>query len=1253
MIMKAINILLLSLAVATGVSAQTNGLTDMSRSTFAQMANVKLGAVRWTDGFWGERFAVFEDTTILSMWDTWNTPEVSHGFRNFEIAAGVCPGEHWGPPFHDGDVYKWLEGVAAVYAVNRNPKLDELMDHVIGHIAGAQREDGYIHTPVIIEERNKGIDTHKEDEKGAFANRLNFETYNLGHLMTAAIVHHRATGKRTLLDVAVKATDFLCRFYETASAELARNAICPSHYMGVVEMYRTTRNPRYLELSKNLIDIRGMVENGTDDNQDRMPFRDQKQAMGHAVRANYLYAGVADVYAETGEKRLMDNLESIRKDIVTRKMYITGACGALYDGTSPEGTCYEPDSIQKVHQSYGRPYQLPNSTAHNETCANIGNMLFNWRMFGLTREANYAGLVENCFYNSILSGISLDGKKYFYTNPLRISHDLPYTLRWPKERMEYISCFCCPPNTVRTLCEAQNYAYAVSAEGVWCNLYGGSVLETTLPDGEQVKIVQTSDYPWDGNVRLTVEAAPKKKPFSLFVRIPEWCGNATLTVNGEPAGGTPAPDTYAEIRRVWNKRDAVELVMPMEAVLMEAHPLVEENRNQVAVKRGPLVYCLESIDIEGGKRIDDVLIPTDIELTPKKITIGGSPVVALEGTALLAESAAWEGTLYRPVSRVNRTVNIRLIPYYAWGNRGKAEMTVWMPVSRQTTGAEALVIQVRADASHSLSAALRQARELRRLKDPSVKHGVTICLEAGDHTLYEPVFIRPEDSGTPESPTVIRSAPGGQATLHGGVRITGWRKQGKRWVADAPEFNGCPTDFRQMWVNGKKAVRARDVEDFEQMNRIIGYDPVNRILWTPAEAVRAIRQAPRAEMVIHQMWCIANLRIKSVEIHGDSAAIRFHDPESRIQFEHPWPRPMVTGDGRNSAFYLTNAMELLDRPGEWFHDIHTRRVYYYPRPGEDMTQAEVTAPAIETLVQVTGTLDRPVRHVRFEQVGFACTTWMRPSRKGHVPLQAGMYLTDAYRIDPQMERDYGNHRLDNQGWLGRPPAAVQVYAGQDIDFTGCEFRQLASGGLDYVYGTKGGVVEDCLFRDIGGSAVIAGTFAPPGHETHIPYDPADRREICTFLQIRNNRITDATNEDWGCVGILAGYVSDITIARNEISEVSYTGISLGWGWTQTVNCMRNNTVHANHIHHYGKHLYDTAGIYTLSAQPKTSITGNRVHSIYRPGYAHDPNHWFHLYTDEGSSFITVKDNQTEGEKYLRNANGPGNVWENNGEFPIP
>ena len=554
----------------------------------------------------------------------------------------------------------------------------------------------------------------------------------------------------------------------------------------------------------------------------------------------------------------------------------------------------------------------------------------------------------------------------------------------------------------------------------------------------------------------------------------------------------------------------------------------------------------------------------------------------------------------------------------------------------------------------TLTSALRQAREWRRTEDNRIQGGITIYMEGGTYAFHEPVFIRPEDSGTKESPTVIRSVGDEKVILSGGISINGWKKQGKVWVADVPAFNGRPLDFRQLWVNGKKAVRARDVEDFEKMNRICSVDEKNEILYVPAVSIHRLidnkgnLKAKYAEMVLHQMWCVANLRIRSVEVQGDSAAIRFHQPESRIQFEHPWPRPMVTTNGHNSAFYLTNARELQDVPGEWYHDIDARKVYYYPREGEKMQEAEVIVPAVETLVRVEGTLDRPACHIRFEKITFSYTTWMRPSEKGHVPLQAGMYLTDGYRIDPKMQRNYLNHPLDNQGWLGRPAAAVRVVAARQIDFERCRFEHLGSTGLDYEEAVQGGVVRGCLFRDIAGNGLLVGSFSPAAHETHLPYDPADRREVCTQQQINNCYFTEIGNEDWGCLAIAAGYVGDVNIEHNEISEVPYSGISLGWGWTQTVNCMRNNRVHANLIHHYAKHMYDVAGIYTLGSQPKSYVTENCVHSIYKPGYVHDPNHWFYLYTDEGSSFITVRDNWTEGEKYLQNANGPGNVWENNG-----
>lgn len=670
--------------------SQNNGLINMKNSRSAIICNTPIGTVKWTKGFWGDEFNVLSNTSIWSMWNTWDTPEISHGFRNFEIAAGDIEGEHIGPPFHDGDMYKWLEAAAAVYAITKDKKIDALMDKFINEVLKAQRSDGYIHTPVIIQERNKGIDSHKTDktiigtevgnnkEKVAFANRLNFETYNLGHLMTAAVVHYRATGKRTLLEAAIKATDFLCHFYETASAELARNAICPSHYMGVIEMYRTTGNPRYLKLAENLINIRGLVNNGTDDNQDRIPFREQYAAMGHAVRANYLYAGVADIYAETGENQLMNNLTKIWTDIVNHKMYITGGCGALYDGTSPDGTNYTPDSIQKVHQAYGRAYQLPNATAHNETCANIGNLLFNWRMFEVTGDAKYTDIVETELYNGILSGISLDGEKYFYTNPLRISKDFPYTLRWPKTREKYISCFCCPPNTLRTLCEAQNYAYTMSKGRLWCNIYGSSILKTKIGNGN-LKVTQTTEYPYDGNITIVIDTVPPDNSLNtVCLRIPGWCDSAAISVNGVKQNVEICKGKYSSISRRWKNGDKIQLMLDMHPQLIEANPLVEEDKNQVAVKRGPIVYCLESADISNGKSIDDIAIPENIKLTEKRISIDNHYMDALEGEAILRSGHSWKNVLYRKIESDTDKIKIRLIPYYAWGNRGNTEMTVWM-----------------------------------------------------------------------------------------------------------------------------------------------------------------------------------------------------------------------------------------------------------------------------------------------------------------------------------------------------------------------------------------------------------------------------------------------------------------------------------------------------------------------------------------------------------------------------------------------
>lgn len=668
--------------------AQHDGLTDMRNSKMALMVNTPMGAVKWTGGFWGDRFSTLASTSVWDMWRTWADPNVSHGFRNFEVAAGTVKGEHKGPPFHDGDMYKWLEGAAAIYGITHDKRLDQLMDSFITQVALAQRADGYIHTPVVISERNKGIDSHADntvigisvgkDQKRAFASRLNFETYNLGHLITAGIVHKRVTGKDNLFKCSVKAADFLYNFLKNDRDELARNAICPSHYMAAFELYRETGDKRYLELGEGLIGIRDSVRNGEDHNQDRIPFRQQYEAVGHAVRANYLYAGVADEYAETGEQQLMKNLSSIWDDIANHKIYITGGCGALYDGVSPDGTTYDQPSIQQVHQAYGRKFQLPNEASHNETCAQIGELLYSWRMYETTANAKYADMVENELYNGILPGISLDGTKYFYTQALRKSADFPYVLRWPKERQKYISCFCCPPNTLRTLAEAQEYAYTVSkdASELYVNLFGDNQLRE-----KGLWVEQQTDYPFDGKVVITVKQAPKTLR-TIALRIPSCAGDlAVADVKGKVSG---MKNGFVTFTGKWQKGDQVTIDLGLMPQLVEANPLVEESKNQVAVKYGPVVYCLEAADIEGGYNINDVQIPADIALTPVDMTIAGHTFKALEGTAKVVTESKWNNNqLYRPVANEQKKdVRIRLIPYYAWGNRGNMDMTVWMNLER-------------------------------------------------------------------------------------------------------------------------------------------------------------------------------------------------------------------------------------------------------------------------------------------------------------------------------------------------------------------------------------------------------------------------------------------------------------------------------------------------------------------------------------------------------------------------------------------
>ena len=673
MIMKKLfSALLVFVSLTHQSTAQEKSLTNTTKSAFAKLKSVNMDDVHWTNGFWAERFNVCRDSMVPNMWRIYNDPNISHAFKNFEIAAGLDTGDFKGPSFHDGDFYKTLESVASMYAATKDKQLDEIMDRAINVIGKAQREDGYIYTKSTIDQKKTGV-------KKQFESRLSFEAYNIGHLMTTACVHHRATGKTSLLNIAKKAADYLYRFYDTASAATARNAICPSHYMGLVELYRTTADEKYQRLAKKLIDVRGIAP-GSDDNSDRYLFRNMKEVQGHAVRANYLFAGAADLYAENGDKGLLTTLDQMWDDVVNHKMYITGGCGSLYDGVSNDGTSYNPNDVEKLHQAYGRKYQLPNFTAHNETCANIGNVLWNWRMLQITGEAKYADIVELALYNSVLSGISLDGKKFLYTNPLAYSDQLPFKQRWSKDRVPYIALSdCCPPNVVRTVSQVSNYMYSISGEGLWLNLYGGNNLSTTLEDGSEIRLVQKTNYPWDGAINLQFEESPQK-PFSVFLRIPGWCHNAKILVNGKLLTTKNNGGEYTEVKRNWKKGDQLQLILDMPVTMIEANPLVEETRNQVAVKRGPVVYCLESVDLNKNASVFEVAVPTNAQFKTVPVKIANSNITTLETTGEKITGEEWKGQLYKEVSKKPaEKIKLKLVPYYAWGNRGHTEMTVWLP----------------------------------------------------------------------------------------------------------------------------------------------------------------------------------------------------------------------------------------------------------------------------------------------------------------------------------------------------------------------------------------------------------------------------------------------------------------------------------------------------------------------------------------------------------------------------------------------
>lgn len=559
---------------------------------------------------------------------------------------------------------------------------------------------------------------------------------------------------------------------------------------------------------------------------------------------------------------------------------------------------------------------------------------------------------------------------------------------------------------------------------------------------------------------------------------------------------------------------------------------------------------------------------------------------------------------------------------------------------------------------YTLNRAIKQAREWRRLNRPEVAGGIYIRLEEGVYAQRNSLFLRSEDSGTPDSPTVICAVDGAHPVISGGVAVTGWKRgcdnpaipeelRQKIWSAEVPLIGNRRVETRQMWVNGNKVQRAAQFPD-GGLERMIDFNPEEQTITIPvSQSVnpKRLQNAGQLEMIVHQRWAIAILRVKSIDAKDGQAVVRFHEPESHLEFAHPWPQPVIGGEKGNSSFCLTNALELLDQPGEWFQEYPSGTIYYYPQASENMETAEVIIPTLETLVTIDGTLSRPVKHIQFNGITFAHTSWMRPSFQGHVTLQGGFPLLDAYKLqEPGLPE---KAELENQAWITRPETAIRVRGAEHIDFKHCTFRHLSSTGLDYEWAVTASSVEDCQFTDIGGTALLVGAFPDGGFETHIPFIPADVRELCSHITIRNNFISNVTNEDWGCVGIGAGYVRNMDISHNEVCHLNYSGICVGWGWTSLESGMCNNRIEANYVHHFARRLYDAGGLYTLSNQPGSVMRNNRIEHLIEAPYATN-DRAFYIYLDEATDGYTMENNWCPTERFDSNRPGKKNVWKNNG-----
>lgn len=649
-------------------------LTNTRKSSFAKVNPIEWDQIKLKKGFWDEIVKNNAKKTIPHLQSMFEDKDISHVLENFRICAKEAEGDHAGTVFGDGDFYKWMEGAVYAAAVTDNTLLFEQLEKYCDLIGRAQQEDGYISTKQIIGEMNGDGVTRMGDIN-------DFEIYNFGHLFTTACLYYRITKKDTLMKIGIKATDYLEKlYYEAKEKGEMKTAVCPSHYMGLIEMYRTTNDKRYLELAKLAIELRDTVKDGSDDNQDRIPLKEQEKIIGHSVRANYLYAGVADLYLENGDDEYLVMLHKVWRNLVEQKIYITGGCGALYNGASPYGNFFID---QKVHQAYGYEYQLPNITAYNETCASIGFVLWAYRMYQIEPKAEYMDWIERAMLNVNLASVSFDGKKYFYENMLRRTKKLDYELIWPLERTEYILSYCCPPNIARMLSQVNEYFYFTSKNTLWCGLYGASEVDIKFSNGAEFTLIQETNYPYDGKINFKFKDVKKEEKIKLNIRIPGWVNTGYIrTKEHNYEINKKCKSGYYNLEVLAKEGEVIEAYFDMQVRFTQGHMMIEETVNQAAVERGPLVYCIENHDTR-LETLDDLILDLDAEFKPINFTIEDRKVVAIEGKGLKIKRDNFDrNALYQTIQYDGmESTKIRLIPYFAWDNRGFGEMRIWIPVA--------------------------------------------------------------------------------------------------------------------------------------------------------------------------------------------------------------------------------------------------------------------------------------------------------------------------------------------------------------------------------------------------------------------------------------------------------------------------------------------------------------------------------------------------------------------------------------------